>query len=96
MNIIWGYGANPHITAQQLRDTYVGIFGDDTHILDVGSKMAATIVMHQLWTDGITDDPERHTGNAEKRFDCCTIYEIYWIRSGEHVTCGQAWHSCFV
>ena len=44
MNIIWGYGANPHITAQQLRDTYVGIFGDDTHILDVGSKMAATIV----------------------------------------------------
>ena len=44
MNIIWGYGANPHITAQQLRDTYVGIFGSDTHILDVGSKMAATIV----------------------------------------------------
>lgn len=44
MNIIWGYGAHPHITAQQLRDTYVGIFGSDTHILDVGSKMAATIV----------------------------------------------------
>ena len=44
MNIIWGYGANPHITAQQLRDTYVGIFGSDTYILDVGSKMAATIV----------------------------------------------------
>lgn len=44
MNIIWGYGANPHITAQQLRDTYVGIFGDDTHILDVGSKMAATVI----------------------------------------------------
>ena len=44
MNIIWGYGANPHITAQQLRDTYVGIFGSDTHILDVGSKMAATVI----------------------------------------------------
>lgn len=44
MNIIWGYGANPHITAQQLRDTYVGIFGDDTYILDVGSKMAATVI----------------------------------------------------
>ena len=44
MNIIWGYGANPHITAQQLRDTYVGIFGDDTHILDVGSKLAATVI----------------------------------------------------
>ena len=44
MNIIWGYGANPHITAQQLRDTYVGIFGDDTYILDVGSKLAATVI----------------------------------------------------
>lgn len=44
MNIIWGYGANPHITAQQLRDTYVGIFGDDTHILDVGSQLAATVI----------------------------------------------------
>lgn len=44
MNIIWGYGANPHITAQQLRDTYVGIFGSDTHILDVGSKLAATVI----------------------------------------------------
>lgn len=44
MNIIWGYGANPHITAQQLRDTYVGIFGGDTYILDVGSKMAATVI----------------------------------------------------
>jgi len=44
MNIIWGYGGNPHITAQQLRDTYVGIFGSDTHILDVGSKLAATVI----------------------------------------------------
>lgn len=44
MNIIWGYGANSHITAQQLRDTYVGIFGDDTYILDVGSKLAATVI----------------------------------------------------
>ena len=44
MNIIWGYQAGPHVTAQQLRNTYMGIFGSDTHILDVGSKMAATIV----------------------------------------------------
>ena len=44
MNIIWGYKANPHIKAQQLRDTYVGIFGDDTYILDVGSKLAATVI----------------------------------------------------
>jgi hypothetical protein len=44
MNIIWGYKADPHITAQQLRNTYVGIFGGDTHILDTGSKLAATVV----------------------------------------------------
>lgn len=44
MNIIWGYQAGPHVTAQQLRDIYTGIFSSDTHILDVGSKMAATIV----------------------------------------------------
>lgn len=44
MNIIWGYKADPHITAQQLRNTYVGIFGDGVHILDVGSKLAATVI----------------------------------------------------
>lgn len=44
MNIIWGYKADPHITAQQLRNTYIGIFGDGTHILDVGSNLAATVV----------------------------------------------------
>lgn len=44
MNIIWGYKADPHITAQQLRNTYAGIFGGDTHILDTGSKLAATVV----------------------------------------------------
>ena len=44
MNIIWGYKADPHITAQQLRNTYIGIFDEDAHILDVGSKLAATVV----------------------------------------------------
>lgn len=44
MNIIWGYKADPHITAQQLRNTYVGIFGDGVHILDVGSNLAATVI----------------------------------------------------
>lgn len=44
MNIIWGYKADPHITAQQLRNTYIGIFGDGVHILDTGSKLAATVV----------------------------------------------------
>lgn len=44
MNIIFGYKADPHITAQQLRDTYVGIFGNDAHVLDVGSQLAATVI----------------------------------------------------
>ena len=44
MNIIWGYKADPHITAQQLRNTYIGIFGDGTNILDVGSALAATVI----------------------------------------------------
>lgn len=44
MNIIWGYKAEPHITAQQLRNTYIGIFGEGVHILDTGSKLAATVV----------------------------------------------------
>lgn len=44
MNIIWGYKADPHVTAQQLRNTYIGIFGEDAHILDVGSNLAATVI----------------------------------------------------
>ena len=44
MNIINGYRNNPHITSQQLRNTYIPIFGSDAKILDVGSKMAATVI----------------------------------------------------
>lgn len=45
MNIITGYRAEPHITAQQDRDINIGIFGASAHILkDVGSEMAATVV----------------------------------------------------
>ena len=44
MNIITGYKGEPHVTSQQLRDTNIGIFGDGTHILDVGSQMVATVV----------------------------------------------------
>lgn len=44
MNIITGYRDEPHVTAQQLRDTFIGIFGDGTYILDVGSNMAATVI----------------------------------------------------
>lgn len=44
MNIITGYRGEPHVTSQQLRDTNIGTFGGGTHILDVGSKMAATVI----------------------------------------------------
>ena len=44
MNIITGYRNEPHVTSQQLRDTNIGTFGGGTHILDVGSKMAATVI----------------------------------------------------
>jgi len=45
MNIITGYRAEPHITAQQDRDVNIGIFGASAHILKgVGSEMTATVV----------------------------------------------------
>ena len=44
MEIIMGYRGEPHINSQQLRDTHIGIFGSGAHILDVNSKLAATVV----------------------------------------------------
>lgn len=44
MNIITGYGGQPHIYPHHGRETNIGIFGSGTHILDVGSKMAATVI----------------------------------------------------
>ena len=45
MNIITGYRAEPHITAQQDRDVNIGIFGGGAMILKgVGSEMAATVI----------------------------------------------------
>ena len=45
MNIITGYRAEPHITAQQLRNTYIGIFGQTPRIIKgVGAELAATII----------------------------------------------------
>ena len=45
MNIITGYRNEPHVTSQQLRNTYISIFGSDAKILKgVGSEMAATVV----------------------------------------------------
>ena len=45
MNIITGYRAEPHITAQQDRDVNIGIFGASAKILKgVGNEMAATVI----------------------------------------------------
>lgn len=44
MTIITGYRAEPHITAQQDRNVNMGIFGAGTYIVNIGSKMAATVV----------------------------------------------------
>lgn len=44
MNIITGYRGEAHVTAQQDRDTNMSIFGTGTHIMPVGSQMAATII----------------------------------------------------
>lgn len=45
MNIITGYRAEPHITAQQDRDVNIGIFGGNAMILKgVGSELAATVI----------------------------------------------------
>lgn len=44
MDIVTGHVGSAHVTSWQDRDLNQGIFGDGTYILDVGSKMAATII----------------------------------------------------
>ena len=44
MEIITGYRNEPHVTSQQERDINIGLLGSGVHIMDVGAKMAATIV----------------------------------------------------
>lgn len=44
MKIITGYRNEPHVTSQQERDINIGLLGSGVHIMDVGAKMAATIV----------------------------------------------------
>lgn len=45
MNIITGYRAEPHVTAQQDRNAFIGIFGRTARIIKgVGSEAAATII----------------------------------------------------
>ena len=69
MKIITGYRDEPHITSQQDRNVNIGIFGSGTHIVNVGSKMAATIVSANeitiadglLVAEGCTAEIERGT-----------------------------------
>ncbi len=44
MNIITGYRAEPHVTSQQERDTNAAVFGTGTYIVNLGSKLAASII----------------------------------------------------
>lgn len=44
MDIVTGHVGSAHVTSWQDRDLNQGIFGDGTYILDVGSKMAASII----------------------------------------------------
>ena len=72
MNIITGYKAEPHITAQQDRNVNMGIFGTGTYIVDIGSTMAATVVSANeitiadglLVTEGCTAEIERGTSES--------------------------------
>lgn len=44
MTIITGYMAEPHYSQQQMRDENISIYGPGTYILNIGSKLAATVV----------------------------------------------------
>ena len=43
MDIVTGYIGEPHITAVQDRDTNRGIFGEESYILETGSKLAPEV-----------------------------------------------------
>ena len=72
MKIITGYRAEPHITAQQDRNVNMGIFGSGTYIVDMGSKLAATVVSANeitianglLVAEGCTAEIERGTSES--------------------------------
>lgn len=44
MNIITGYKGEAHVTAQQDRDINSAIFSTGAYILNIGSKLEATVV----------------------------------------------------
>lgn len=44
MNIISGYAGQPHVSSQQWRDENIALYGTGTYILNVGARLAATVV----------------------------------------------------
>lgn len=44
MEIVTGYVGEPHITAQQDRDTNIGIFGEDSYILATGNQLSGSVM----------------------------------------------------
>lgn len=72
MNIITGYKAEPHITAQQDRNVNMGIFGTGAYIANLGNKLAATVVSANeitiadglLVAEGCTAEVERGTSES--------------------------------
>lgn len=43
MDIITGYTGSPHVTAEQDRDINIGIFGNESYVLQTGSRLAAEV-----------------------------------------------------
>ena len=43
MNIITGYTGSPHVTAEQDRDINIGIFGNESYVLQTGSQLTAEV-----------------------------------------------------
>ena len=43
MDIITGYTGSPHVTAEQDRDINIGIFGNESYVLQTGSQLAAEV-----------------------------------------------------
>ena len=43
MDIITGYTGSPHVTAEQDRDINIGIFGNESYVLQTGSQLTAEV-----------------------------------------------------
>ena len=43
MDIITGYVGSPHVTAEQDRDINIGIFGNESYVLQTGSQLTAEV-----------------------------------------------------